>query len=295
MPRQRGRAPVVDERPGRAHRHEGTGADAQQRDAELAVVDAGVRLHGGQRRAPGAPEGAEGGEAAQHTHPPGHPSHPRGAAQPRGRRSDASTRVTALCRPRLHGTAAFDYFLASTGSRARAPTQAQGRDRRPELLVGRDAARSRRRGGGGRRQGRDPRPALHRATSKASPQLLLACATGQHFKSAVLTGAQGRQGPAGLPDVLAPGRAGQRPTRSGSVDVRGPLDSVSLNFADRGRVQEQKADGSPRRPPGPAGTSRRTRSSDARARVAYDAVPYPGIRSRRRILTVSRRWRRCSA
>ena len=72
--RQRRRAPPVDECPGQAHREQGAGADAQQRDAELAVVDAGVRLHRGQRGAPRAPEDAEGGEAAQHAYPPGHPS-----------------------------------------------------------------------------------------------------------------------------------------------------------------------------------------------------------------------------
>jgi type VI protein secretion system component Hcp len=35
---------------------------------------------------------------------------------------------------------------------------------------------------------------------KASPLLLKACATGQHLKEADHNGAQGRQGPAGIPD-----------------------------------------------------------------------------------------------
>ena len=49
-------------------------ADAQQRDAELPVVDAGVPRLGSRAGvcAPGTPEGAEGGEAAQHAHPPDH-------------------------------------------------------------------------------------------------------------------------------------------------------------------------------------------------------------------------------
>ena len=68
--RERGPAPAVDERPRQAHRKQGAGADAQQGDPELAVVDAGVRLHRGQRGAPCAPEDAEGGEAAQHPRRP---------------------------------------------------------------------------------------------------------------------------------------------------------------------------------------------------------------------------------
>ena len=70
--RQRRSAPAVDERPGRAHRGERARADAQQGHAELPVVDARVRLDRGQRRAPGAPEGAEGGKAAEHAYTPGH-------------------------------------------------------------------------------------------------------------------------------------------------------------------------------------------------------------------------------
>ena len=54
---QGGRAPAVDERPGRAHAGQRARADAQQRDAQLPVVDARVRLHRGQGRAP-APQKA---------------------------------------------------------------------------------------------------------------------------------------------------------------------------------------------------------------------------------------------
>jgi type VI secretion system secreted protein Hcp len=81
-------------------------------------------------------------------------------------------------------------------------------------------------------------------TSKASPQLLLACASGQHLKSAVLTGRKAGKGQQefltfSLTDVLV---------RSYHVagDTDGPpRDNVALTFA---RIQveykEQKADGS---------------------------------------------------
>jgi hypothetical protein len=77
--RQRRRAPAIDRGARQAHREQRAGADAQQRHPELAVVDPRVRLHRRQRSAPRAPEGTEGGEAAQDTHAPGHdrPGYPR--------------------------------------------------------------------------------------------------------------------------------------------------------------------------------------------------------------------------
>ena len=81
--------------------------------------------------------------------------------------------------------------------------------------------------------------------SKASPQLLLACASGKHFKSAVLAGRKAGKGQAdyltfSLSDVLVSSYQ-----VAGSADVNVPTDSVSLSF---GKIQveykEQKADGS---------------------------------------------------
>jgi type VI secretion system secreted protein Hcp len=66
--------------------------------------------------------------------------------------------------------------------------------------------------------------------SKASPQLLLACASGKHIKSAVLTGR--RAGKAqdefltfSLSDVLVSGY------QTGGSAAEAPLDSISLNFS----------------------------------------------------------------
>jgi type VI secretion system secreted protein Hcp len=81
--------------------------------------------------------------------------------------------------------------------------------------------------------------------SKASPQLLLACASGKHFKSAVLTGRKAGKGQAefltfSLSDILI---SSYQTGGSGSVEP--PLDSVSLNFAKvQIEYKEQKADGS---------------------------------------------------
>jgi type VI secretion system secreted protein Hcp len=81
--------------------------------------------------------------------------------------------------------------------------------------------------------------------SKASPHLLLACATGKHFKSAVLTGRKAGKGQAefltfSLSDVLVSSYQ-----TGGSASVEPPTDSVSLNFAKvQVEYKEQKADGS---------------------------------------------------
>jgi type VI secretion system secreted protein Hcp len=81
--------------------------------------------------------------------------------------------------------------------------------------------------------------------SKASPHLLLACASGKHFKSAVLTGRKAGKGQAdyltfSLSDVLVSSYQ-----TGGSASDEPPMDSVALSF---GRIQveykEQKADGS---------------------------------------------------
>jgi type VI secretion system secreted protein Hcp len=81
--------------------------------------------------------------------------------------------------------------------------------------------------------------------SKASPHLLLACATGKHIKSAVLTGRKAGKAQAefltfSLSDVLVSSYQ-----TGGSASVEPPADSVSLNFAKvQVEYKEQKADGS---------------------------------------------------
>jgi type VI secretion system secreted protein Hcp len=67
--------------------------------------------------------------------------------------------------------------------------------------------------------------------SKASPHLLLACATGKHIKSAVLTGRKAGKGQAefltfSLSDVLVSSYQ-----TGGSEDADVPTDQVSFNFA----------------------------------------------------------------
>ena len=54
--------PAVKCPPGQQHRRQRTHPDEQQRQTELAVVDAGLVLDARDRGAPRAPEGAEGGE-----------------------------------------------------------------------------------------------------------------------------------------------------------------------------------------------------------------------------------------
>jgi type VI secretion system secreted protein Hcp len=81
--------------------------------------------------------------------------------------------------------------------------------------------------------------------SKASPHLLLACATGKHIKSAVLTGRKAGKGQAefltfSLSDILVSSYQ-----TGGSASVEPPTDSVSLSFAKvQVEYKEQKADGS---------------------------------------------------
>ena len=66
--------------------------------------------------------------------------------------------------------------------------------------------------------------------SKASPQLLLACAAGTHVKSAVLTGRKGGKAQAefltfSLSDVLVSAY------QTGGATAEAPLDSISLSFS----------------------------------------------------------------
>ena len=66
--------------------------------------------------------------------------------------------------------------------------------------------------------------------SRASPQLLLACASGKHIKSAVLAGRKAGKAQAefltfSLSDVLVSGY------QTGGATAEAPLDSISLNFS----------------------------------------------------------------
>ena len=81
--------------------------------------------------------------------------------------------------------------------------------------------------------------------SKASPPLLLACASGKHIKSAVLTGRKAGKGQQefltfSLTDILVSSYQ-----TGASASSEPPTDSVSLNFAKiQVEYKEQKADGS---------------------------------------------------
>jgi len=81
-------------------------------------------------------------------------------------------------------------------------------------------------------------------TSRASPQLLLACAAGKHLKSAVLTGRKAGRGQAeyltfSLSDVLVSGY------QTGASEAEAPLDSIALSFSKiEVSYKQQKADGS---------------------------------------------------
>jgi type VI secretion system secreted protein Hcp len=82
-------------------------------------------------------------------------------------------------------------------------------------------------------------------TSKASPNLMLACASGKHFKSAVLTARKAGKAQAefltfSLSDILV--SAYQIVGAEGEVV---PMDSFSLNFSKiQVEYKQQKADGS---------------------------------------------------
>ena len=81
-------------------------------------------------------------------------------------------------------------------------------------------------------------------TSRASPQLLLACASGKHLKSAVLTGRSAGKGQTeyltfSLSDVLVSGY------QTGASEAEAPLDSIALSFSKiEVSYKQQKADGS---------------------------------------------------
>src|SRR6266536_3251939 len=87
-------------------------------------------------------------------------------------------------------------------------------------------------GGGGGGAGRVEMTELHVSAnlSKASPSLLLACASGKHIKNAVLTGRKAGKAQAefltfSLSDVLVSSY------QTGGATAEAPLDSISLNFS----------------------------------------------------------------
>ena len=100
--------------------------------------------------------------------------------------------------------------------------------------------------GGGGGTGKVAMTDLHVSAnlSKASPPLLLACASGKHIKSAVLTGRKAGKGQDdfltfSLTDVLVSGY------QTGAVTAEVPLDSISLNFSKiEMTYREQTAKGS---------------------------------------------------
>ena len=100
--------------------------------------------------------------------------------------------------------------------------------------------------GGGAGSGKVAMDDLHVSTqlSRASPALLLACASGKHIKSAVLTGRKAGKGQMeyltfSLSDVLVSGY------QTAGSEAEAPLDSISLNFSKiEVSYKQQKADGS---------------------------------------------------
>jgi type VI secretion system secreted protein Hcp len=81
--------------------------------------------------------------------------------------------------------------------------------------------------------------------SKASPLLMLACASGKHIKSAVLTARRGGQAQAEfLIMTLEEVVVSSYQTSAGDEDGNAPLDSVSLTFSKiRVEYREIKTDG----------------------------------------------------
>lgn len=82
--------------------------------------------------------------------------------------------------------------------------------------------------------------------TKASPRLLVACATGEHFKKAVLTGRKsGKTQFEFLSITFADVLVSSYDISADSQDEAGPGDHVSLNFANlQMSYKTQKADGS---------------------------------------------------
>jgi type VI secretion system secreted protein Hcp len=129
--------------------------------------------------------------------------------------------------------AAFDYFLKIDGIQGES-TDAKHKDEIEVLSWswGETQETAPGPGGGGGGTGKVAMTDLHVSAnlSKASPQLLLACASGKHIKGAVLAGRRGGKAAAefltfSLTDVLVSGY------QTGGATAEAPLDSISLNFS----------------------------------------------------------------
>jgi|SRR5215207_5324192 len=131
----------------------------------------------------------------------------------------------------MGSVAAFEYFLKIDGI-AGESTDSKHKDEIDVQSWSWGETQSTPPGGGGGGAGKVEMQDLHVTAkmSKASPQLMLACASGKHIKSAVLTGRRGAKAPVefltfSLSDVLVSSY------QTGGTEAEPPVDAVSLNFA----------------------------------------------------------------
>src|SRR5512132_3656255 len=128
--------------------------------------------------------------------------------------------------------AAFDYFLKIDGITGES-TDSKHKGEIEVLSWSWGETHPAPAGGGGGGAGKVEMNDFHVSAdfTRSSPQLLLACASGKHFKNAVLTGRRGGAKGQGdfltfsLTDVLFSA------FQTGGTTAEAPLDSVSLNFA----------------------------------------------------------------
>ena len=127
--------------------------------------------------------------------------------------------------------AAFDYFLKIDGI-AGESTDSKHKDAIDVQSWSWGETQSGPSGGGGGGAGKVQMQDLHVTAnmSKASPQLMLACASGQHVKSAILTGRRGGKAALefltfSLSDVLVSSY------QTGGTEAEAPVDAVSLKFS----------------------------------------------------------------
>jgi type VI secretion system secreted protein Hcp len=132
----------------------------------------------------------------------------------------------------MGSVAAFDYFLKIEGI-AGESTDSKHKGEIDVQSWSWGETQSGSSGGGGGGAGKVQMQDLHvtASMSKASPQLMLACASGQHIKSAILTGRRGGDKAAlefltfSLSDVLVSSY------QTGGSEAEPPVDAVSFNFA----------------------------------------------------------------
>ena len=143
--------------------------------------------------------------------------------------------------------AAFDYFLKIDGITGES-ADAKHKDEIDVLSWSWGESQPAAAGpGGGAGAGKVSMNDMHVSAtlSKAGPQLLLACASGKHLKSAVLTGRRGGKAQAefltfSLSDVLVSSY------QTGGTTADAPLDSMSLSFSKiEVTFKEQSAKGGP--------------------------------------------------